>query len=104
MLPFFGRVSIGYIPQRRIVGLSKLSRVVDAYARRLQVQERLTREVGEVFQSVVEGVGVHVEAQHLCMMARGVSQQESTMVTNYLTGPFRDSPAARAEFLQAIQS
>jgi len=104
MLPFFGRVSIGYIPQRRIVGLSKLSSVVDAYARRLQVQERLTREVGEVFQSVVEGVGVHVEAQHLCMMARGVSQQESTMVTNYLTGPFRDSPAARAEFLQAIQS
>jgi len=102
MLPFFGTVAIGYIPDGKVLGISKLARVVDTYARRLQIQEGLTRQIGELIDPFVSGVGVHVEAQHLCMMARGVQQQDTTMVTNYLTGPFRDKPEARAEFLGAI--
>ena len=102
MLPFFGTAAIGYIPNGKVMGISKLSRVVDCYARKLQIQERLTRQIGELINPYVEGVAVHVEAQHLCMMARGVSQQDSAMVTNYLTGPFRDKPEARAEFLGMV--
>ena len=102
MLPFFGTVAIGYIPDGKVLGISKLARVVNTYARRLQIQERLTRQIGELINPFVDGVGVHVEAQHLCMMARGVQQQDSTMVTNYLTGPFRDQPETRTEFLGAI--
>ena len=102
MLPFYGTVSVGYIPAGKVIGVSKLSRIVNVFARRLQIQERMTRQIGELLQEYVQGVGVHVEASHLCMMARGVEQQDGRMVTNYLTGLFRDSPAARAEFLQAL--
>ena len=102
MLPFFGTVSIGYVPAGKVVGVSKLSRIVDVFARRLQIQERMTRQIGELLEAYVQGVGVHVEARHLCMMSRGVEQQGGSMVTNYLTGMFRDSPSARAEFLEAL--
>jgi|TARA_R110002020_G_scaffold165056_6_gene352290 GTP cyclohydrolase I len=102
MLPFFGTAVVGYIPDGKVLGISKLSRVVRSYARKLQIQERLTRQIGELIEPHVEGVGVHVEAQHLCMMARGVEQQDSTMVTNYLTGSFKDSPETRAEFLGVV--
>lgn len=103
LLPFFGHATIGYLPQGKVIGVSKLARVVDAYARRLQIQERLGRQIGELLQPHSLGVAVHLDAQHLCMMARGVSQQESTLVTNYLSGPFRDKPEARAEFFAAIR-
>ncbi|MFQ6028201.1 MAG: GTP cyclohydrolase I FolE [Dehalococcoidia bacterium] len=103
MLPFFGKVGVAYIPCGKVIGISKLARVVDAFARRLQIQERLTRQIGGLLEPHVAGVAVHVEARHLCMMARGVSQQESVLVTNYLTGPFRDKPEARSEFLAAIR-
>tara|TARA_R110002020_G_scaffold120129_6_gene273711 strand:- start:3584 stop:4162 length:579 start_codon:yes stop_codon:yes gene_type:complete len=102
MLPFFGRAAVGYIPQGKVIGISKLSRIVETYARRLQTQERLTHQIGEALEGMVEGVAVHIEAQHLCMMARGVRQQHSTMVTNYLTGSFRDNPESRNEFLMAV--
>tara|TARA_Y100000310_G_scaffold282378_1_gene303528 strand:- start:2948 stop:3829 length:882 start_codon:yes stop_codon:yes gene_type:complete len=116
MLPFFGTVAIGYIPNGQVVGISKLSRLVGRLSRKLQIQERLTRQVGEVLEAssgfvlqdgtqqpkTVKGVAVHVEAQHLCMMMRGVSQHGTTLVTNYLTGAFRDKPEARAEFLAAV--
>lgn len=102
MLPFFGTVSIGYIPKGYVLGISKMSRIVNTYARRLQIQERLTRQVGELLNPYVNGIAVHTEAQHFCMMARGVNQQNSTLITNYLTGPFREKPEARAEFLAAV--
>ena len=103
MLPFFGTVAIGYIPNGKVIGVSKLARLVIGYSRRLQIQEQLTRQIGEALTPHVLGVGVHVVGQHLCMMSRGVEQQASTMITNYLTGRFRESDAARAEFLTAVQ-
>jgi GTP cyclohydrolase I len=99
MLPFFGTAAVGYIPRGHVIGISKLSRIVNVFARRLQTQERLTKQIGEALEPHVRGVAVHLEGQHLCMMARGVAQQDSTMITNYLTGPFFDLPEARAEFL-----
>ncbi len=101
MLPFFGRMHIAYIPDGRIIGLSKLPRIVDVFARRLQVQERLTEEVADALQSVLEpkGVGVVVEAAHLCMMMRGVEKQNSHTITSALRGQFRDCPMTRSEFL-----
>jgi GTP cyclohydrolase I len=102
MLPFFGTAVIGYIPNGKVLGISKLSRVVNSFARKLQIQERLTRQIAELIDPFVNGVGVHIEAQHLCMMARGVGQQDSTMVTNYLSGSFRDEPETRAEFLGVV--
>jgi len=102
MLPFFGTVSIGYIPQGKVIGISKLSRIVNVFARRFQIQERMTRQIGELIEPNVLGVAVNTKAQHLCMMARGVKQQGADMVTNYLSGPFRDLPEARAEFLGAV--
>jgi GTP cyclohydrolase I len=100
MLPFFGKAHIAYIPHGRIVGLSKLPRVVEVYARRLQVQERLTEDVAAALDRVLRpaGVGVVVEAVHLCMMMRGVEQQGSRTITSALRGAFRDCPATRAEF------
>ena len=102
MLPFFGRAHVAYIPNGRIVGLSKLPRVVEVFARRLQVQERLTEQIAGALEEVLapEGVGVVVEAVHLCMMMRGVEQQGSRTITSALRGAFRDCPATRAEFLQ----
>ncbi len=104
MLPFFGRCHIGYLPTGRVFGLSKLARLVDMYARRLQLQERLTEQISqEIMDSVgASGVGVMIEARHLCMMMRGVEKQNSVMVTSSVLGSFRDSQATREEFLALI--
>jgi GTP cyclohydrolase IA len=104
MLPFFGRCHIGYIPSGRVFGVSKLARVVDMYARRLQLQERLTEQISEEIMGAIDavGVGVMIEAQHLCMMMRGVEKQNSVMVTSSVLGTFRDSTATREEFLALI--
>jgi GTP cyclohydrolase I len=101
MLPFFGKAHIAYIPNGRIVGLSKLPRIVEVYARRLQVQERLTEQIAEAIDDVLRprGVGVVVEAVHLCMMMRGVEKQNSRTITSALRGQFRDCPMTRNEFL-----
>jgi GTP cyclohydrolase I len=104
MLPFFGRCHIGYIPSGRVFGVSKLARLVDMYARRLQLQERLTEQVSRVVMETVDakGVGVMIEARHLCMMMRGVEKQNSTMLTSSVLGVFRDSLPTREEFLSLI--
>jgi GTP cyclohydrolase I len=104
MLPFFGRCHIGYIPSGRVFGVSKLARLVDMYARRLQLQERLTEQISRVVMESVDakGVGVMIEARHLCMMMRGVEKQNSTMVTSSVLGVFRDSLPTREEFLSLI--
>jgi GTP cyclohydrolase I len=104
MLPFFGRAHIGYIAKGRVIGVSKLARLVDRYARRLQIQERLTEQVACAVREAIEadGVGVVVEAQHLCMMMRGVEKQNSMMTTSAVLGTFRDSVATRTEFLTLI--
>jgi GTP cyclohydrolase I len=106
MLPFFGRCHIGYIPNGRVFGVSKLARLVDMYARRLQLQERLTEQISkEVMESVdAKGVGVMIEARHLCMMMRGVEKQNSIMITSSVLGTFRESTATREEFLALIGS
>ena len=102
MLPFFGKVHVAYIPDGRIVGLSKLPRIVDVFARRLQVQERLTEEIAEAIDDVLHplGVGVVIEAVHLCMMMRGVEKQNSKTITSALRGQFRECPMTRDEFLR----
>lgn len=105
MLPFFGKCHIGYIPDKKIIGVSKLSRLVDVFARRLQLQERLTQQIAETIRSAVEpeGVGVVMEAQHLCMLMRGVQKQNSMMVTSAMLGSFRREIATRNEFLNLIR-
>ncbi len=102
MLPFFGKAHIAYIPHGRIVGLSKIPRLVDMFARRLQVQERLTSQIAEAIQDVLapHGVGVVIEAYHLCMMMRGVEKQNSKTITSALLGSFRDDAKTRSEFLR----
>jgi GTP cyclohydrolase I len=104
MLPFFGRCHIGYIPTGRVFGVSKLARLVDMYARRLQLQERLTEQISHAVQESIDarGVGVMIEAQHLCMMMRGVEKQTSQMITSSVLGTFRESQATRDEFLALI--
>src|SRR3954469_9998326 len=104
MLPFFGRCHIGYIPTGKVFGVSKLARLVDMYARRLQLQERLTEQVSQAIMETIgaTGVGVMIEARHLCMMMRGVEKQNSVMVTSSVLGTFRDSVATREEFLSLI--
>jgi GTP cyclohydrolase IA len=104
MLPFFGRCHIGYIPNGRVFGVSKLARLVDMYARRLQLQERLTEEISQVVMDSIgaRGVGVMIEARHLCMMMRGVEKQNSIMVTSSVLGVFRDHLATREEFLSLV--
>jgi len=104
MLPFFGTCHIGYIAQNKVYGVSKLARLVDAYARRLQVQERLTQQIASCLMDPIEaeGVGVVIEAQHLCMMMRGVSKQHSRMMTSTMLGSFRNDSATRNEFLTLI--
>ena len=104
MLPFFGRCHIGYIPSGKVFGVSKLARLVDVYARRLQLQERLTDQVAQVIMDSVnaKGVAVMIEARHLCMMMRGVEKQNSTMLTSSVLGVFRDNLATRDEFLSLV--
>jgi GTP cyclohydrolase I len=104
MLPFFGRCHIGYIPNGKVFGVSKLARLVDVYARRLQLQERLTEQISQVVMESIDakGVGVMIEARHLCMMMRGVEKQNSTMVTSSVLGVFRDYSATREEFLALV--
>jgi GTP cyclohydrolase I len=106
LLPFFGKAHIAYLPAGKIVGLSKLARVVDMFARRLQVQERLTTQIAEALQDALQpaGVAVVVEAHHFCMMMRGVEKQNSMAITSCMLGAFRDSRMTREEFLQLIHS
>jgi GTP cyclohydrolase I len=106
MLPFFGKAHVAYIPSGRIVGLSKIPRVVDVFARRLQVQERLTVQIRDAIQDVLEpeGVAVVIEASHMCMVMRGVQEQHSITTTSAMSGPFMHNPATREEFMRLIQS
>lgn len=105
LLPFFGRCHVGYLPNKRVVGLSKIPRVVDAFSRRLQVQERLTVQIAEALQSKLNphGVGVVMEARHLCMMMRGVEKQNTVAVTSEMLGVFRSQQQTRDEFLKLIR-
>jgi GTP cyclohydrolase I len=104
LLPFFGKVHVGYIAKDRIVGVSKIARIVDIYARRLQMQERMTQEIAASLQNLLNplGVGVVIEAQHLCMMMRGVSKQNSVMVTSAVLNLFREDQKTREEFLSFV--
>jgi GTP cyclohydrolase I len=104
MLPFFGKVHVAYIARNKVIGLNKLPRIIDAYARRLQIQERLTQEVAQCIQDLLDplGVGVIAEAQHFCMMMRGVEKQHSGTVTSAMLGAFRTNKETRDEFLSLI--
>ena len=105
MLPFFGKCHVGYIPDGKIIGVSKVARIVDMFARRLQVQERLTKQISEALMSILgaQGVGVVMEAQHLCMQMRGVEKQHSVMTTSSMIGSFRRELATRNEFTRLIR-
>jgi GTP cyclohydrolase IA len=105
MLPFFGKCHVGYIPNKKVIGLSKIARLVNMYARRLQIQERLTNQIASAIAEHIssEGVGVIVEARHLCMVMRGVEKQHSTAVTSAMLGSFRERKETRDEFLSLIR-
>lgn len=104
LLPFIGKCHIGYLPQGKVLGLSKLARIVDMYGRRLQIQEQLTRQIATAVETAVgaRGVAVVIEAKHLCMMMRGVEKQNSVMTTSVMTGIFREEISTRSEFLNLI--
>ncbi len=106
LLPFFGKVHVAYIPNGKVLGLSKIPRLVDIFARRLQVQERLTVQIAETIQNAIQpqGVGVVIEARHLCVMMRGVEKQHSAAVTSHMLGSFRSSDKTREEFLSLIRN
>ena len=106
LLPFFGRCHVGYIPNGKIIGVSKVARIVDMFSRRLQVQERLTREISSALEEILDarGVGVVMEARHLCMQMRGVEKQNSIMTSSSMLGSFRSDSRSRAEFLRLIKS
>tara|TARA_R100000808_G_scaffold6135_3_gene18395 strand:+ start:4503 stop:5348 length:846 start_codon:yes stop_codon:yes gene_type:complete len=105
MLPFYGKAYVGYIPNGQVLGISKIARIVDCYARRLQIQERITRQIGEAIETGgVLGVGVVLKGKHHCMMSRGVGKQNSDIVTSYMSGVLRDKPEARAEFMGLIDA
>lgn len=105
MLPFFGKMHVAYLPKNRVIGLSKIPRIVDAFARRLQIQERLTQQVAETIQQTIDpiGVGVICEARHFCMMMRGVEKQHSGAVTSAMLGAFRNRKETRDEFLSLVR-
>jgi GTP cyclohydrolase I len=105
LLPFFGRCHVAYVPNGKVIGLSKIPRIVDVFARRLQVQERLTVQIAETIMDKIkpQGVGVIVEARHLCMIMRGVEKQNSTAVTSHMLGAFRDHEGTRSEFLRLVK-
>ncbi len=106
LLPFYGKAHVAYVPTNKVIGLSKVARVVDVFARRLQVQERLTRQVAEAIDDAIhpQGVGVILEAQHLCMMMRGVEKQHSATVTSAMLGAFKTQMQTRSEFLSLVRS
>jgi GTP cyclohydrolase I len=105
MLPFFGKVHVAYIPNGKVIGLSKIPRLIEMFSRRLQIQERLTTQIAETIQKIIQpqGVGVVIEARHLCMMMRGVEKQHSAAVTSSMLGCFRDEQETRQEFLSLIR-
>ena len=105
MLPFFGKCHVGYIPKKKIIGVSKIARIVDVFARRLQVQERMTNQIAQALMNILdaEGVGVVVEGQHLCMQMRGVEKQHSVMTSSSMRGSFRRELATRNEFTRLIR-
>jgi len=105
LLPFYGRAHIAYVPNGKVVGLSKIPRIVDVFARRLQVQERLTQQIAQAIDQAIhpQGVGVVLEAQHLCMMMRGVEKQESATVTSAMLGAFKTQSQTRTEFLTLVR-
>lgn len=106
ILPFFGRAHVGYIPDGKVIGLSKIPRIVDLFARRLQIQEQLTKQIGDCIQGVTgaKGVAVVIEARHMCSMMRGVQKQNSSMTTSMMEGRFREDPRTRQEFLTLIKN
>ena len=105
MLPFFGKCHVAYLPRKKVIGLSKLPRLVDVFARRLQIQERMTFDIATTVKKLInaQGVGVVIEAQHLCMMMRGVEKQNSYAVTSAMLGSFRNDSRTRAEFLELLR-
>jgi len=105
LLPFIGRAHVAYIPQGKVLGLSKVARIVDMFARRLQIQETLTKQIADTIMQITgaAGVGVIIEAKHLCMMMRGVEKQNSSMITSVMLGEFRENAATRSEFLSLIK-
>lgn len=104
LLPFFGKCHVGYLPRNQVIGLSKIPRIVDVFARRLQVQERLTQQIAETIRDKIDpkGVAVIIEGQHLCMMMRGVEKQNSRMITSAMLGRFREDQRSRLEFLNLV--
>jgi GTP cyclohydrolase I len=104
LLPFFGKVHVAYIPGKKVIGLSKIARLVEMFSRRLQIQERLTSQIAKTIEQAIapEGVGVVIEARHLCMMMRGIEKQHSAAVTSSMLGAFRDNVQTREEFLSLI--
>ena len=105
MLPFIGKAHVAYLPQGKVIGLSKIARIVDLFARRLQIQEVLTKQIADCVNSAIDakGVGVVIEAKHMCMMMRGVEKQNSIMTTSCMLGHFREQPQTREEFLRLIR-
>ena len=105
MLPFIGKAHVAYLPKGKVLGLSKVARIVDMYARRLQIQENLSRQIAEAVQQVTgaAGVAVVIEAKHMCMMMRGVEKQNSSMITSVMLGEFRENASTRSEFLSLIK-
>lgn len=105
LLPFLGKCHIGYLPKGKVIGLSKIARIVDYFARRLQIQERLTAEIAECIESITgaRGIAVVIEAKHLCMMMRGVEKQNSVMTTSVMLGEMQNNPSSRSEFLNLIR-
>ncbi len=105
LLPFIGKAHVAYLPDGKVIGLSKIPRIVDMFARRLQIQENLTQQIGQCIQDAIgaKGVGVVIEAKHLCAMMRGVQKQNSSMITSMMLGRFREDPRTRQEFLDLIR-